>query len=105
MIVTFGGTGEPRKLDERLKLNPSNNGISTVYVTSKGQQHEDTHPLSALTDNDSVSLTECGSRDVEMDRIDDVGERRWARANYTSQTPNQVMVTKTVGVHVGYTQE
>ncbi|OAQ59531.1 hypothetical protein VFPPC_03765 [Pochonia chlamydosporia 170] len=105
VIVTFGGTGEPRKLDERLKLNPSNNGISTVYVTSEAQQHEDTHPLSALTDNDSVSLTECGSRDVEMDRIDDIGERRWARANYTSQTPNQVMVTKTVGVHVGYTQE
>lgn len=81
-IVTIGGTGDPGKRGRGIRLNSPDDGArtlsSTAHGTSQHQLHGDTHPLAALTDNESDSWAELRSHDFEMDQMDqmDLGKRQ-----------------------------
>ncbi|KAH7124688.1 hypothetical protein EDB81DRAFT_846977 [Dactylonectria macrodidyma] len=79
-IVTIGGSGNPRKRDRGVRLDTPNDGAcsstSIARVTSKHQLHDDTHPFSALTENESDSWQDHRSHDLEMDHIATTSERR-----------------------------
>ncbi|KAJ0128302.1 Uncharacterized protein HZ326_28606 [Fusarium oxysporum f. sp. albedinis] len=82
-ITTIGGSRDPRKRDRGLRLNTPGDGACSstpiAHSASMRQLHDDTHPLSALTDNESASWEELGSHDIEMDQIAKTGEGRGGR--------------------------
>ncbi|KAI3573011.1 hypothetical protein IWW34DRAFT_888009 [Fusarium oxysporum f. sp. albedinis] len=82
-IVTIGGSGDPRKHDRGVRLNTPNDGArsstSIAHAPSNHQFHDDTHPFSALTDNESDSWQDLGIHDLEMDQIAKTGGGRRER--------------------------
>ncbi|RFN44924.1 integral membrane protein [Fusarium flagelliforme] len=74
-IITIGGSGDPRKHERGVRLESPNDeaGSSTSIVPAprNRQFHEDTHPFSTLTDNDSDTWQDRGSHDLEMDPMQD----------------------------------
>jgi hypothetical protein len=65
----------------RLESPNDEAGSSTSIVPAprNRQFHEDTHPFSTLTDNDSDTWQDRGSHDLEMDRMQDGREKTRAR--------------------------
>ncbi|WKT53919.1 hypothetical protein QSH57_004503 [Fusarium oxysporum f. sp. vasinfectum] len=83
-IVTIGGSGDPRKHDRSVRLKTFNDGAcsstSIAHAPSNHQLHDDTHPFSTLTDNESDTWQDRGSHDMEVDHIQDRHEKTRARA-------------------------
>ncbi|KAJ4111471.1 hypothetical protein NW768_011825 [Fusarium equiseti] len=91
-IITIGGSGDLRKHERGLRLDSPNDeagsSASIVPAPRSRQFHEDRHPFSTLTDNDSDTWQDRGSHDLEMDRMRDGRDK--TRAVVTVGKPNKL---------------
>ncbi|KAF4342798.1 integral membrane protein [Fusarium beomiforme] len=87
-IITIGGSGDPRKHDRGVRLKTPNHGAcsstSIAHAPSSSQFHDDTHPFSTLTDNESDTWQDRGSHDMELDQMQDIRDKKRARVTVIS---------------------